>query len=181
LLFWLHSNPGRARKSYSRKAILIILELIATIVSANTILPWNTIALAQVAPKYTKPADYDGHYSSKSISNDPNDFTRLVLSHDGRSLDPPDNDHDAPTKPGFYPSYYGPVFSFESVRISGKKIVFKTRKLVQTSYSFEGNLGEETDPDFDVPLRLIEGTLTKLENGRIVEKRKVSFGIVRIY
>lgn len=120
--------------------------------------------------RYEKPAVYDGLYYSKSSE------WALVLSYNDKSIPPKENDPDAPTEPGFYPSdkeRYG----FQRVEVIGDKFYFKTRSVRGVSYEFVGKSGGEIIPDFDpsTPIPFIEGVITTLKNGKPVNKEKIRF------
>lgn len=120
--------------------------------------------------RYEKPAVYDGLYYGKSGE------WALVLSYNDKSIPPKENDPDAPTKPGFYPSgkeRYG----FQRVEVIGDKVYFKTLSVRGISYEFVGKTGSQIVPDFDpsTPIPFIEGVITTLKNGKPVNKEEIKF------
>jgi len=123
--------------------------------------------------RYVRPAAGAGLYYS---TGEPAAFhaSALILSYDGKPIPAPENDPDAPTKPGFYlPD--GKHIPFQRIEVIDKKVYFKTRSVGGVSYEFVGISGEENDPNFGA-VPFIEGEITTLKNGKPVNKVKITFG-----
>jgi hypothetical protein len=122
--------------------------------------------------RYVRPAASEGLYYS---TGEPEAFhaSALIISYDGKPIPAPENDPDAPTKPGFYlPD--GKHIPFQRIEVIDKKVYFKTRSVGGVSYEFVGNSGAESDPAFD-SVAFIEGEITTLKNGKPVGKEKIRF------
>ena len=129
-----------------------------------------------VKSKYVDPAVYDGLFVV--VSGDWRfDRRELVISYVDSEIEQKPNDPGAATKPGFYPAP-GKRFDFEQIEVVRKKVSFTTRTVDGVKYLFSGTSGmgpvKGMDPSTLVPF--IKGTLTTLENGKIVKRETVKFG-----
>jgi len=99
--------------------------------------------------------------------------TALVISPDGRPIEPKANDPEAPTLPGFHVG--SRRFKFIASHFSEREFSFRTERIEGTEYSFVGSFGHEDVEDIpDVPF--LAGTLTEIRKGRLVTKKTVHFG-----
>src|SRR5262245_11168913 len=57
----------------------------------------------------------------------------LVISYKDKPVPPPENDPDAPTKPGLHLKD-GKLYAFQKIEVIGKKVYFKTRSAGGASY-----------------------------------------------
>ena len=133
------------------------------------------------APKPLSTSDYDGLYYWTTSSTSPDDMLEycVVLSHNGKAVPPKENEPDAPTQPGLYRRNVR--YSFDQVAVSGKHLAFRTASVSEISYSFEGTLGSENDPQFDRPIPLFSGTLSEFHNGKLHLERRITFSHAVIY
>ena len=99
----------------------------------------------------------------------------LIISDDNAPIPPKANDPGEVTIPGFYLNREERV-DFERVSIVGKQVHFKTREYGGIVYEFDGKIGKEADPELDLPVPFIKGTLKKIENGKVLKTENVKFG-----
>ncbi len=99
--------------------------------------------------------------------------TALVISPDGRPIEPKANDPEAPTLPGFHVG--SRHFKFVASHFSERTFSFRTERIDGTEYSFVGSFGhEDVDVIPDVPF--LAGTLIEKHNRKTVSKRAAHFG-----
>jgi hypothetical protein len=144
-----------------------------------------TSVSAQQVPRYSSryksPVIYGGlFYVVKSSIPNEDDQRALVLSFNNKPIEPKANDPDAPTIPGFYLTFKD-RYDFEKVEIIRRKVYFKTRPVGGISYKFVGISGNESDPDFDIPIPFIKGKLTKVKHGKVTKREHVKFSHAVIY
>ena len=83
------------------------------------------------------------------------------------------NDPDAPTHPGLHVGQR--LFRFASSSFSPLGFTFRTVRVGQTAYSFQGRFGRaNVDVIPNVPY--LVGVLTETRNGRVVSKKQMHFG-----
>jgi hypothetical protein len=116
-------------------------------------------------------ADLYGLYYA--ACDEQSDCPALVISGDGKPIPPKGNDPDAPTHPGLHIGQR--LFPFAQSSFSPRAFTFRTARVGQTAYSFQGRFGRENvDVISNVPY--LVGVLTETRNGRVVSKKKVHFG-----
>jgi len=99
--------------------------------------------------------------------------TALVISRDGRPIEPKANDPGAPTLPGFHVG--SRYFRFAASHFTDRTFSFRTERINGTEYSFIGSFGhEDVDEIPDVPF--LAGTLIERHSGQRVSKKPVHFG-----
>jgi hypothetical protein len=159
----------------------------ALVISAQALLVACTVLLCpQVLPAEHTPLDRS--VVSQQITEDKNkdlyglyyadcneepDCPELVISAGGKPIPPKANDPDAPTHPGLHVGQRR--FPFARSRISPRSFSFRTARVGDTAYSFQGRFGrEQIDVISGVPC--LEGVLTEMRNGRVWLRKKVHFG-----
>lgn len=138
--------------------------------------PLLTIFLLADAREPIRSVDgLDGHYYEVSESN--RYFgCDLVLSHNGKDIPPPDDNPEAPTKPGLHCDNVH--YPFAKVHFSNGSFSFETKSVSKVSFRFDGVLEMKPDPDFDpqLPLRSLRGVLREFRDKRPIADTRVTFG-----
>jgi hypothetical protein len=148
---------------------------------ASIVLLWPQVLPAQYTPVQRtvvsqqitadKNGDLYGLYYA-DCDEEP-DCPAVVISGDGKPIPPKANDPDAPTHPGLHVGQWR--FPFAWSHFSPQSFSFRTARVGDTVYSFQGRFGhEQVDVISGVPY--LEGVLTEMHNGRVLLRKKVHFG-----
>ena len=114
--------------------------------------------------------DLDGLYYVTPLNSS---VDYLVLSHDGTSLPKKSDDPEAPTKPGIY--YKETHFPIATLKVNKEVVSFETAVVNKIQFRFKGKIQSESDPQFDVPLKSLHGTIEMIDKGKIVQQQKIIF------
>jgi hypothetical protein len=129
----------------------------------------TSFCLADSVPALSNE-DLDGLYYVS-----PNDslVNYLVLSHDGKSLPEKFDDPGAPTTPGLY--YKDVRFQITSFKLRKSAVGLKTAEVDKIQFRFKGKIKTRNDPQFNVPLISLHGTLEMINNGHITQRQQIIF------
>jgi hypothetical protein len=166
-------NLGGLRKATFTSALAPVFGIVVLLCPHASLAQHTPLSQSGMTQQIAEDKNGDLYGLYYADCDEEPDCAALVISGDGKPIPSKANDPGAPTHPGLHVGQR--LFPFAWSRFSPRGFSFRTARVGDTVYSFQGRFGrEQVDVIPEVPY--LTGVLTEMRNGRVLLRKKMHFG-----